>query len=89
MIYAAGNGNAASVQALLDAGIDAKVRYANDVTALMWAAAYGKLDSVKLLIARGADVDAKDNRGKTALTIAIEEKQGAVVDALRAAGARE
>ena len=64
MVYAAGNGNAACVSALLSAGVPVNQRYANDATALMWAAAYGKNDSVKLLLTRGADVAARDNRGE-------------------------
>jgi ankyrin repeat protein len=55
----------------------------------MWAAAYGKVDTVKRLLARGADVAARDDRGKTALVIALEERQPEVAAVLRAAGARE
>src|SRR5439155_9389763 len=40
------------------AGINAKARY--DVTALTFAAGNGRLDAVKLLVARGADVNARD-----------------------------
>jgi ankyrin repeat protein len=58
-------------------------RYANGATALMWAAAYGRVDTVTLLLARGADASATDERGKTALAIATEEKHPAVVDVLR------
>jgi len=53
----------------------------------MWAAAYGKIDTVRLLLARGADAAARDDRGKTALAIAVEEKQEAVAELLRG-GAR-
>jgi len=74
---------------LLAAGIDVNARFAHDATALMWAAAYGKMDNVKLLLARGADLTARDDRGKTALTIALEEKQDDAAAALRIAGARQ
>ena len=61
------SGATGCVQALLDHGVDVNQRYANDATALMWAAAYGHVETVKLLLARGADAGATDNRGKTAL----------------------
>jgi ankyrin repeat protein len=38
----------------------------------MWAAAYGRDDAVKLLLGRGADANARDNRGKTAAAMAEE-----------------
>jgi ankyrin repeat protein len=53
----------------------------------MWAAAYGKNDSVKLLLERGADVTARDNRGESALSIADAEKHAETAALLRAAGA--
>ena len=36
----------------------------------MWAAGYGKTETVELLLARGADRSLKDDRGKTAEEIA-------------------
>jgi ankyrin repeat protein len=55
---------------LLDAGVDANATYRHDLTALMWAAGYGKADTVRLLLARGADPARRDDRGKTAGDIA-------------------
>jgi len=43
---------------------------------------------VKLLIDEGTDVNAKDNRGRTALSIAREEEYDNTVDILKAAGAK-
>ena len=68
--------------------MDVNQRYANDATALMWAAAYGHVETVKLLLARGADAGATDNRGKTALSVATEEQQAAVAELLRGAVVR-
>jgi ankyrin repeat protein len=74
---------------LLDAGVEVNARYAHEATALMWAAAYGHLDTVNLLLGRSAAHAPQDDRGKTALAIAIEQGHAAVVEALRAAGARD
>jgi outer membrane protein assembly factor BamB len=54
-------GDTARITAALDQGADinAKARY--DVTALFFAAGSGRLEAVKLLIARGADVNAQDS----------------------------
>jgi len=55
----------------------------------MWAAAYGHAGTVKLLLGRGADVSARDNRGKTALAMAVEGKHEETARLLRKAGAAE
>ena len=64
-------------------------RYANDGTLLMWAAAYGHEQTVRMLLERGADASLRDDRGKTALAIAREQNQAAVVDLLKARGMAE
>jgi uncharacterized protein len=58
---------------LLKAGIDPNAIYEHALTALMWAAGYGKTETVGLLLNAGARADLKDDRGKTALDIAREE----------------
>ena len=55
--------------------------------ALMTAARTGKLGPVQALLARGADVNAKERRGQTALMWAAAEGHAAVVEALLKAGA--
>jgi len=54
----------------------------------MWAAAYGKVENIGLLLARGAPLEARDARGLTALDIATEQKQDEVRKLLEQAGAR-
>ncbi len=89
IVYAAGRGFETIVRRLLDAGVDPNARYGNDLTALMWAA--GAEDGVgaraasaviDLLVERGAAINAADNRGRTALMIAAERGDPAIVDAL-------
>lgn len=68
--YAAGNGCSACLQVLVDAGLQINAPLDNDLTLLMWAAAYGQETSVKLLLAQGANRTLKDGRGKTAADMA-------------------
>ena len=72
---------------LLAKGVDANAVYANDLTALMWAAGFGKTATVKALLDAGARADLKDNRGKTALDIAREGKFDETAKLLENAGA--
>ena len=43
---------------------------------------------VELLIRNGADVDVKDQEGRTPLAVALERKNNEVVELLRTAGGR-
>lgn len=52
---------------LLSRGASVNARYKNGITPLMLAARYAKLDCLKLLLAAGADVDARDDQGQDAL----------------------
>jgi ankyrin repeat protein len=77
MVYAAGRAYAPIVARLIDAGVDVNRRYGHGLTALMWAAGHdasaGLEDveaTLKLLLDRGALLDLKDDRGKTADDIA-------------------
>jgi hypothetical protein len=56
IVYAAGQGNAEALDALLASGIDVNAAYEHQLTALMWAAGQGQLEAVKLCsrAARGA-----------------------------------
>ena len=56
-------------------------------TALMYAALEGHTRKVKALLARGADVNAKDNAGRTALMFAVINMHGDTVNILLEHGA--
>jgi len=60
-------------------------RLAKGTTVLMVAAGKGNVEMVKVLIAAGADVNAKNKKGLTALDFAIDHPEIAAV--LKAAGA--
>ena len=94
IVYAASRGFDDIVRRLLDAGVDPRERYGNDLTALMWAAGHdegvgaGAVERViDLLVARGAMLDAADNRGRTALMIAASLGDAATVGSLIQHGA--
>ena len=62
------------VELLLDAGADPNAALPGGETALMTAARTGRVDAVRALIARGADVNATEGRrGQTALMWAAAE----------------
>lgn len=80
--YAAGSGCSACLEELLQAGVQVNARLDNDLTLLMWAAAYGHETTVRLLLAHGADRTLKDNRGKTAADMAREGQHLALAQLL-------
>ncbi|MBV9742484.1 MAG: ankyrin repeat domain-containing protein [Acidobacteriia bacterium] len=85
---AAQNGNAAMVEKLLAAGADPNERHPNGETALMMAARVGSLDTMRVLLDRKANVNAKENlRGTTALMWAAEQSHPEAVKLLIERGA--
>ena len=62
---------------------------AKSTTALHRAVANGDIEQVKSLIANGVDINAKDNEGRTALTLAKEKEHKEIVMLLRMHEAKE
>jgi ankyrin repeat protein len=94
IIYAAAGARFDIVRRLLALNIDINARYANDLTLLMWAAGpdenVPEAEAVKLvsyLLDTGAQVDDRDNRGRTALMIAAEGGHSEIAGLLLARGA--
>ena len=54
-----------------------------------YAASVGHKDVVELLIAKDADVNAKNRKGKTPLSLANEKGHKEIVELLRTHGAKE
>jgi ankyrin repeat protein len=82
------NRNASIVEKLLDAEADPNARLLNGESVLMNCARTGNVVSVKALLARGANVNAKDpEHDQTALMWAAAEKHPEAVQALLEAGA--
>ena len=65
------------------------VRYVPWRRVIHWAADIGKKELVELLIAKDADVNAKDNNGGTVLHRAAESDNKEIVELLKKHGAKE
>ncbi|HUS04995.1 MAG TPA: ankyrin repeat domain-containing protein, partial [Bryobacteraceae bacterium] len=87
LLIAAGQPGATPiVKLLLEKGADPKVRDRDGQTTILRAAYNGDAETMKLLLARGVDVNARA-RGTTALLDAINRNDGVIVDLLLAHGA--
>jgi len=69
LVKASENGDIETANTLLNQGADIE-ELSYELTPLMSAARYGKLDMVKLLLVRGANVNVKNSDGTTALKLA-------------------
>jgi ankyrin repeat protein len=80
---ACGNGSAAMIAILLQAGADPNAATADGATPLMTAAASGSADAVEILLKHGAQVNAKESaRGQTALMFAAAKNRAAAIQVL-------
>jgi ankyrin repeat protein len=82
------DGNAAMIERLLKAGADPNFAGPEGETALMTAARTGTVESARVLLAHGAQVDARESwRGQTALMWAAAQRHPDMVKELIAHGA--
>jgi len=83
LLEAARKGDATAVKALLTKGADANTRDNEvDGSALIWATAGRHRDVVGVLLKAGADVNAKDKDGVTALMLAAQRGETEIVKML-------
>jgi ankyrin repeat protein len=90
LAFAAKHGNLAQVRELLARGADPNRRGSHGLTPLM-AAAVGEFQDttvIDALLNKGADVNARDEMGRTALDWALLQGDTEIVRKLRAAGGR-
>ncbi|MDQ2640758.1 MAG: ankyrin repeat domain-containing protein, partial [Pseudomonadota bacterium] len=80
-------GEAAVVQALLDAGTDVTTRNVAGISPLQLAVTTGDTAITRLLLARGADAKALDEAKESLLMLAARHGDGEMASALIAAGA--
>ncbi len=79
-------GDTALIKSLLDEGADINAKD-GDFTLLMKAATEGYLKTAKLLIDKGAEIDARTNEGTSALMVASSGGYTKIVELLINAGA--
>jgi ankyrin repeat protein len=88
LLYASLNGHNAVIEYLLSSGADLALNAPNGVTPVMLAVRGNKPETVKLLASYGFDVNAKNDRGETALTWARRQQSEELETVLRQSGAR-
>ena len=87
-IEAAQSGNTAAILDLLKKGLDVNARDDQDGrTILMHATWFGHIDVMRILIDKGADVNAKNKNGATALILAADKGNAEIVSFLIDKGA--
>ena len=84
LILAAWTGKPTMVKILLQRGAKPNVIDSSHETALHWAAAMDQVESIRLLLAAGADTTMRNVLGKTALDVAIYEGRAGAIEILSA-----
>lgn len=93
LLHASKNGDASIVQMLLDAGVNINAKcdcrgwYGGGWTALMMAIKKRHSEIVELILSKDPDVNTRNNQGKTALSLALEQGNQDLVQTLRDRGA--
>jgi ankyrin repeat protein len=80
-------GNVKVIQQLLDKGLDPNARDEDFLTGLIWAGRKGKLESARVLLERGAELETGDKRCRTSLFHAAVFNRREFVEYLAGIGA--
>ena len=89
LLIAAAKGDTKTVKDLLDKGVNVDTHDSKDDTTPLGHAVWGgHADTARLLIERGADVNAKTKEGHSVLTFATMQKHDDLAEMLRKAGAK-
>lgn len=88
MVKSAKNNYVSNMRRMLDSGIDPNITDGAGWTPLMWAAAKDNTDIIKLLMARGGKIEARNKKGETPLHIASRWSRLETVKFLISVGAR-
>ncbi len=83
LLLASGLGHNDIIIEMIDFGISANARGLKQRTALMAAAAFDKADTVKILLAKGANPGAQDEDGNTAYDVATDRGSDKVLALLK------
>ena len=86
-LNACSTGDVQKVAEFLDGGADPNSRDRYGLTVLIWTGRKGRIEAAKLLLARGAELEAVDVRGRTALCHAACYKRDAYIEYLASVGA--
>jgi hypothetical protein len=87
VVQLAREGDTAELTRLIDAGVPVNLSTSSGDSLLILASYHVHLDTVRALLARGADTARVNDRGQTAIGAAVFRQAGPVVRALLEAGA--
>jgi len=91
LCYAIEKGNLDLMNILIANGVEVNTKYPWGVTPLQFAAQFaattGRTDAVELLLEAGANINAKNDKGQTALHVAVDSADGDIVELLLSKGA--
>lgn len=89
LLFASSKRGSPMARVLVELGANVNIPDPNGITPLMMIASIsGDLSLVELMVGKGADVNAKDKKGATAVDYAIQQKNQSLVEFLTSHGAK-